>query len=123
MKNIKFSVTVFVDAMNLLGGINILNEVEAAFAMGDEYFDTVHGKVLEQLPDGFESDIDDAFDDVDSEKIMKFLTVDNSGIAFDYSEAECCNDRALVAYRIPCELNTEKFLTDILGADWVDSVR
>ena len=55
----------------------------------------------------------DKFSEESIDKLMTYITVNEDVITFDYEESAACCDLKVVAFKIPCQFDEDKYLKDI----------
>ena len=126
IKEVKFNVHVIMDSMGMFSGVNWRDDVSDAIAQGDEDIEDLRDTVVDGLYEAEEDDLADEVSDVimesQIEQVMKHLTVCEDEIEFDYENASYLDDRADVAFRVPCLVDVKGLLGEFLPPDKVNKV-
>ena len=96
--------TIYCDALTLLFNdkADLKENVKAQLCQSDYELDCIRQELdVEYL---------DQFSECDIDTLMKYISVNESEVTFDYGESEACNDLRCVAFRVPIEFDEEKFI-------------
>ena len=114
---ISFEIPVYYDVLSLLttgsrdeGEIKL--EVQGQLQQGDPAWDEV-ATDLENIAEekGLDPEtVRDKFCDASIESLMQYVNIDMDGIDVDYSESEALDDRRMIACRVPCTFDAERYL-------------
>ena len=126
MREMKHIVTVPVvlDALDLVKGeVKIEDEVEAALACNDEAGEDLAYAISKKIrDDALAEEVEDAVLEAQIETYMRHLSIRKEKIDINYSETSCLDDRSLVSFDVPCILDVNGFLGEILSPATMSAV-
>ena len=116
-RGIEFEIPIYEDALSLLinGKPDIKEDVLNQLEQGDPAAETVLEDLI-ILAEDENLDLDlvkDSYNELSCEQIMEYVSIDESKIEFDYGETAAIADLPIVAYRIYCVFDADKFLKNI----------
>lgn len=114
---INADVNIYMDALGLLlsDKTDIREEIKSQLQQGDEmFFDSIRDGLQDEAEDkGIDADkITDAFIEDSVDELMKYISFNEENITFDYPESEACGDLKVVAFRIPCDFDSDRYIKD-----------
>jgi len=113
-------VTIYMDALGLLlsDKTDIKSEIYNQIVQGDDYFlDQIRDELRDDAEEAGMSvsqidELTDKFAEDDIDTLMKYITFEESDITFDYEESAAGGDLKVVAFRIPCQFDTNRYIDD-----------
>ena len=114
---IKFDCNIYMDALGLLlsDKTDIKTEILAQLQQGDECINDVTNDIYD-ISDRQNTHVEpyiNHFENDSCENLIQYISFDENTITFDYEESSACENLRVVAFRIPCTFDTEKYITDI----------
>jgi hypothetical protein len=108
------------DALGLLlsDKTDIKSEIYNQIVQGDDYFlDQIRDELRDDAEEAGMSvsqidELTDKFAEDDIDTLMKYITFEESDITFDYEESAAGGDLKVVAFRIPCQFDTNRYIDD-----------
>lgn len=114
MKNIETEITIYQDALGLLlsDKPDIKDEITNQILQGDSCLDNTTNEVYEAAEEvGLDGEkVLETFNEDSCSHLMKYVTVFEDKITFDYGEAEACGDRKVLAFNVPLSFDVEGYL-------------
>ena len=112
-----FEITIYEDALSLLlsDKTDIRAEILGQLQQGDPALEFI-GEKLRDLCDELVLDTDKIiakFENQSCDDLMKYISIYEASIAFDYEESEGCGDRRICAFRITCSFDLDRYLEEV----------
>ena len=97
---------IYCDALSILFSdkANLKELVEDQMCQSDYETDCICNEL--------ELDYRDRFSECDIKTIMKYVSINENQVTFDYGESEACGDLRCVAFRVPICFNEYEFIKE-----------
>lgn len=110
---INTEITIYQDALGLLlsDKPDIKDEIANQILQGDPCLDNTAAEIYEAAEEaGLDGDkVLTTFNEDSCDHLMKYVTVFEDKITFDYGESEACGDRKVLAFNVPLSFDVEGY--------------
>ena len=104
-KKIQVDCAIYIDTLsNLTEPLDLREAVKDQINQSHYETDCIEAELEEESVEKFE--------EADVDTLMKYISIDEKGIEFDYDESVACNDRRMAAFRVPIEFNETRFMAE-----------
>ena len=109
---INFDSTIYCDALTLLfadkADKDIIKEMVKEQMMQSDY-------ETDQIRSDADMGVDllDTFSESSIDSIMKYISVDEDRVTFDYGESQSCGDLRCVAFNVPCSFDYDNWKKEV----------
>ena len=104
-KKIQVDCVIYIDTLsNLTEALDLREAVKDQLNQSDYETDCIEAELEEESVEEFE--------EADVDTLMKYISIDEKGIEFDYDESVACNNRRIAAFRVPIEFNETRFMAE-----------
>ncbi len=117
MQNAFIDIPVVFDSVAVLrGDINVRETVGVALAQNNGIVDDLAEIIANQIAhDGFGAEVRKAVLRARPDAILSWAVIITSKVRFDYGGSENLGDRALSSFLVPCQINTDGLVKQLIG--------